>query len=67
MREYSLIASVTFIHAGTAIDSDLSKVDLIPYILILLHPYSNCKIHNNSKKRAFISNNTHLSGTASGL
>jgi hypothetical protein len=66
MREYCLIATVTFIHAGTAIDSDLSEVDLIPYILILLHSYSNCKIYN-SKKRAFISDNTHLSGTASGL
>jgi hypothetical protein len=66
MREYSLIASVTFIHTGTAIDSDLSEVDLIPYILILFHSYSNCKIHI-SKKREFVSDNTHLSGTASGL
>jgi hypothetical protein len=39
MREYRLVAPIAFLHARTAVDSDLTEVDLIPYILFLVHSY----------------------------
>jgi hypothetical protein len=39
MREYRLVASISFLHARTAVDSDLAEVDLVPNILLLVHPY----------------------------
>jgi len=39
MREYRLVTPIAFLHARTAVDSDLAEVDFIPYIFFLIHSY----------------------------
>jgi hypothetical protein len=47
MREYCLVASISFHHARTAVYSDLTEVDFVPNILFLVHSYSKSKLSNS--------------------